>query len=146
MSELTKLETLQKNVADTKAAWCDDKAAFDYSFNKAAWDATTYAAVYAAIDDYIAYAEDAEDAAADAAYAIYTAATYDAWSKAKRELNNYLKEQDNEKLERLQKAVVDADAAVDAAFAIYRVRCCTADRAFQELNSLEDYLKEQDNE
>ena len=48
-------------------------------------------------------------------------------------------------LERLEKAVVDADAAVDAAYAIYSVRCCTADVAYQELNSLKEYLKEQDN-
>ena len=47
------------------------------------------------------------------------------------------------KLERLEKNVVDTDAAVDAAYAIYRVRCCTADVAFQELNSLKEYLKEQ---
>ena len=49
-------------------------------------------------------------------------------------------------LERLEKLVVDTDAAVDAAYAIYRVRCCTADVAFQELNSLKEYLKEQDDE
>jgi hypothetical protein len=46
------------------------------------------------------------------------------------------------KLEQLEKAVVDADAAVDAAYAIYSVRCCTADVAYQELNSLKEYLKE----
>ena len=71
MTELTKLETLEKNVVDTKAAFDDDKAAFDYSFNKAA-----------------------EDAAADAAYVIYKAATYAAWVKAKLELEDYLKEQE----------------------------------------------------
>ena len=49
-------------------------------------------------------------------------------------------------LERLEKAVVDADAAVDAAYAIYSVRCCTADVAYQELNSLKEYLKEQYND
>ena len=48
------------------------------------------------------------------------------------------------KLETLEKAVVDSDAAVDAAYAIYSVRCCTADVAYQELNSLKEYLKEQD--
>ena len=37
----------------------------------------------------------AEDAAADAAYVVYKAATYVAWVKAKRELANYLKEQDD---------------------------------------------------
>ena len=78
MTELTKQEQLEKAVVDTKAAWDDDKAAFDYSFNKAAWDAA------------------AEDAAADAIYAIYKAATYAAWSKAKRELEDYLEEQDDE--------------------------------------------------
>jgi len=71
---MSKREQLQKNVVDTKAAFDDDKAAFDYSFNKAAWDAA------------------AEDAAADAIYAIYKAATYAAWSKAKLELEDYLKE------------------------------------------------------
>tara|TARA_R110002124_G_scaffold275968_1_gene446598 strand:+ start:358 stop:525 length:168 start_codon:yes stop_codon:yes gene_type:complete len=55
MSKLTKLETLQKAVVDTYAAW----DAFD--------------------------AFDAADAAA-----------FDAWVKAKRELNNCLKEQDDE--------------------------------------------------
>ena len=72
MPELTKLEQLEKNVVDTEAAFDDDKTAFDYSFNKAA-----------------------EDAAADAAYVVYKAATYVAWVKAKRELANYLKEQDD---------------------------------------------------
>lgn len=61
-----KLERLQKAVVDTRAAYDD-------------------------ADD--AYA--AADTAYDAAYADYTAA-YAAWSKAKRELNNYLKEQDDE--------------------------------------------------
>ena len=64
MSKLTKLETLQKAVVDTKAAYA---AAWD-----AAWDA----------DD------DAWDAAADA---------YAPWFKAKLELDEYLKEQDNAK-------------------------------------------------
>ena len=75
---MTELKRLKKNVVDTEAAFDDDKAAFDYSFNKAAWDAA------------------AEDAAADAIYAIYKAATYAAWSKAKRELEDYLEEQDDE--------------------------------------------------
>ena len=75
---MTKREQLEKSVVDTEAAFDDDKAAFDYSFNKAAWDAA------------------AEDAAADAVYAIYKAATYVAWSKAKRELEDYLKEHGDE--------------------------------------------------
>ena len=79
---MTELKRLKKNVVDTEAAFDDDKAAFDYSFNKAAWDAATYA--------------DAYDAAADAAYVIYKAATYAAWVKAKLELEDYLKEQDDE--------------------------------------------------
>jgi hypothetical protein len=69
---MSKLERLQKAVVDTAADYDDDKAAFDYSFNKA---------------------EDDDDAA-DAAYVIYKAATYVAWSNAERDLNNYLKEQD----------------------------------------------------
>ena len=73
---MTELERLEKKVVDTEAAFDDDKAAFDYSFNKAAWDAA------------------AEDAAADAIYAIYKAATYAAWVKAKLELEDYLKEQE----------------------------------------------------
>ena len=44
MTELTKLETLEKAVVDTEAAFDDDKAAFDYSFNKAAEDAAADAA------------------------------------------------------------------------------------------------------
>jgi|TARA_R110001599_G_scaffold65339_3_gene184061 hypothetical protein len=56
---MTELETLEKAVVDTKAAY------------DAAWDA----------------ADDAWDAAADA---------YAPWLKAKLDLNNYLKEQDNE--------------------------------------------------
>ena len=75
---MTELERLEKKVVDTEAAFDDDKAAFDYSFNKAAWDAA------------------AEDAAADAIYVICKAAAWDAWSKAKRELTDYLKEQDND--------------------------------------------------
>ena len=67
MPELTKLEQLEKDVLDTKAAFDDEKAAYDYSFNEAF----------------------------DTAYAIYNDATYTAWSKAKRDLSNYLKEQDN---------------------------------------------------
>ena len=93
---MTELKRLKKNVVDTEAAFDDDKAAFDYSFNKAAWDAATYAAAFAAYDAvFAAYGDtvaDAYDAAADAAYVIYKTATYAAWVKAKLELNNYLKE------------------------------------------------------
>ena len=48
-------------------------------------------------------------------------------------------------LEKLQKKVADAEAAADAAYDIYNDRCCTADAAYQELNSLKECLKEQDN-
>ena len=61
---MTKLERLQKAVVDTKDA------------RNAAYDA--YAAAWVAADD--AWDD------------VYTAD--DAWSKAKRELNEYLKEQD----------------------------------------------------
>ena len=64
---MTKLEQLEKKVVDTKDAY---EAAFDAA--NAAWGAD------AAWDA----AEDAEDAAADA------------WVKAKLELAEYLKEQD----------------------------------------------------
>tara|TARA_R110000822_G_scaffold73210_2_gene175894 strand:- start:1568 stop:1864 length:297 start_codon:yes stop_codon:yes gene_type:complete len=97
MPELTKLEQLEKNVVDTLAAFDDTKAAFDYSFNKAAWDAATYAAAFAAYDAvFAADGDTVADAAADAAYVVYKAATYAAWVKARLELNNYLKEKDNE--------------------------------------------------
>ena len=56
MSKLTKLETLEKNVVDTKAAYAD------------AW------------------------AAADDAWDDIEIAAWDAWVKAKLELNEYLKE------------------------------------------------------
>ena len=97
---MTKLETLEKAVVDTKAAWDDDKTAFDYSFNKAAWNAATYAAAFAAYDAVFAAdgdtVADAYDAAADAAYVIYKTATYAAWVKAKLELEDYLKEHGDE--------------------------------------------------
>tara|TARA_R110000737_G_scaffold105038_1_gene138150 strand:+ start:120 stop:293 length:174 start_codon:yes stop_codon:yes gene_type:complete len=57
MTELTKLERLQKNVEDT---------------------ATAYAAAYAAMD------------------AAYDADAWDAYAKARLDLEEYLKEQDNE--------------------------------------------------
>ena len=60
----------------TKKAVVDTKASFE-------------AAVDATVADVAA---DAFDAAAAAAYA----AAWDAWSKAKQELEDYLKEQDNE--------------------------------------------------
>ena len=75
---MSKREQLQKNVKDAEAAFDDDKTAFDYSFNKAAWDAA------------------AEDAAADAVYVIYKATTYAALVKAKLELEDCLKEQDDD--------------------------------------------------
>ena len=68
MTKLTKLETLQKNVVDTKAAY---DAAFDVAYDSA-------------------------DAAYDAAFDVAVAAAYAALVKAKRELNEYLKEQDND--------------------------------------------------
>ena len=69
---LTKLERLQQNVVDTKAAYDVADAAAD-----AAWAA----------------ADAAWGAAHDVAKAAYAAA--DAWKQAKLELNNYLKEQDD---------------------------------------------------
>tara|TARA_R110002096_G_scaffold664_6_gene3941 strand:+ start:37 stop:285 length:249 start_codon:yes stop_codon:yes gene_type:complete len=82
---MPELERLQKRVVDTEAA-------FD------AVIAAAYAAANAA--DAVWDAADAWDAAAyaaaDAAYAIDKAAAYAAWSKAKRELEDYLKEQDYE--------------------------------------------------
>ena len=66
---MSKREQLEKAVVDTKAAY--DVA---YAAHDAAWGAS-----------------DAWDADADAEFA-----AHDAWVKAKRELNNYLKEQDNE--------------------------------------------------
>ena len=69
--ELTKLEQLEKNVVDTKAAF--DVAVAAYA---------VYDAVFAADGDTVA----------KATYAAYAAEA--AWDKAKLELNNYLKEQD----------------------------------------------------
>ena len=59
MSKLTKLETLQKKVADTKTV---------------AWHA-----VHAVYDD-----------------GDYDSTAFDAWTKAREHLSNYLKEQDDE--------------------------------------------------
>ena len=71
---MSKREQLEKNVVDTKAAYDAYDAAYDAAY-------AAYAASYA---DYAAY-----DAATYAAYA--------AWVKAKLELKEYLKEQqDNE--------------------------------------------------
>tara|TARA_R110000787_G_scaffold141367_2_gene254844 strand:+ start:263 stop:568 length:306 start_codon:yes stop_codon:yes gene_type:complete len=79
-------------------------------------------------------------------YATYYAAydAHDAWSKAKRELANYLKEQDNEKLERLQKAVVDTKAV--AWYAVYDdgdYDATAYDAWSKARKNLSDYLKEQ---
>ena len=68
MSKLTKLERLEKAVVDTEAAYGVAYAASDAAYDVA------YAAYAAAWDD-------AWDAA------------YDAWVKAKLDLSNYLKEQ-----------------------------------------------------
>ena len=68
MIELTELEQLERAVLDTKAAFDVAVDANDAAWGTAdAWD----------------YAADAEDVA------------WDAWVKAKQELRNYLKEQDN---------------------------------------------------
>ena len=87
---MNKREQLEKAVVDTKAAWDDDKSAFDYSFNKDDWDAATYAAAFAAYDTV--FAADG-DTVAKATYAAYAAEA--AWDKAKLELEDYLKEQDD---------------------------------------------------
>ena len=72
-----KLEQLEKRVADTHADF--------YAAAAAAYAATTYAATTCAATAAWGAADswDAEDAA------------FDAWVKAKLELNNHLKEQDN---------------------------------------------------
>ena len=77
MTKLTKLETLEKAVADTEAAWASTRAANDAAY-------------------YALYVADKTAAAADAAANSATqtlADAYDALIKAKQDLNNYLKEQ-----------------------------------------------------
>tara|TARA_B110000091_G_scaffold82135_1_gene90432 strand:- start:415 stop:777 length:363 start_codon:yes stop_codon:yes gene_type:complete len=89
--ERKKLEQLAKNVADTDAAYADAADVYTAAFDEAGATAVgLVAAAYTGTTDYdVAYAI-AYDArcAADAAY--------DAWSRARKELSNYLKEQDNE--------------------------------------------------
>ena len=78
---MNKLERLQKDVADAEAAYvASDAYVADAEAAYVASDA--YAAAYA----HAAYAH--------AAYAaVYAHAAYVAWSKEKRELNEYLEEQ-----------------------------------------------------
>tara|TARA_B110000503_G_scaffold133428_1_gene210894 strand:- start:2312 stop:2731 length:420 start_codon:yes stop_codon:yes gene_type:complete len=80
-----KLEQLEKRVADTKAACNAADAAYD----------AAYYAYGAAYDAWDAYAADAAYDAFSVADAAWDAA-YDAWDKAKDELAEYLKEQDND--------------------------------------------------
>mgnify|MGYP003657745870 CR=1 FL=1 len=77
---MTKLERLEKNVVDTAA---------DYAASVADADVLNAAVPYDA--DYDSAAAYVADLAADNA-----GRAYDAWVKAKLELSNYLKEQDNE--------------------------------------------------
>ena len=76
MTKLTKLETLQKAVVDTGA---------DYAARDANADVLNAAVPYDA--DYDSTAAYVADLAADNA-----GRAYDAWVKARLELNNYLKE------------------------------------------------------
>ena len=76
MSELTKLETLQKAVVDTAA---------DYRCYKAAADLWNAAAVADGIESDAAYVADLAADNAGRAHAV--------WVKARLELSNYLKEQ-----------------------------------------------------
>ena len=77
MTELTKLETLEKAVVDTAA---------DYAARVATADMLNAAVPYA------------DGIESDAAYAAHCAAdtAYVALSRARKELKDYLKEQDNE--------------------------------------------------
>ena len=68
MTELTKLETLQKNVVETKAAYDAAGEAYDVAQDNAIYT----------------WADDEADDAADAHYA---------WDEARWKLNEYLKEQ-----------------------------------------------------
>ena len=80
MFELTELERLEKDVVDTEATYVWHNDAADL------WNAAV------ADDDGIeSDAAYVADLAADKA-----AITHDAWVKAKLELSDYLKEQDNE--------------------------------------------------
>ena len=80
MPELTKLETLQKAVVDTAA---------DYAARDATADMLNAAVPYAdGIESAAAYAADLAADNAGRAYAV--------WVKARLELSDYLKEQDDE--------------------------------------------------
>ena len=72
MSKLTELERLQKNVVETKAAYDAAGEAYDVAQGNAI---------------HTRAAAEADDAAI----------AYDAWVKARLELEDYLKEQDNAK-------------------------------------------------
>ena len=76
---MTKLEQLEKNVVDTEAAYTAANADADVLNAAVPYDA-----------DYDSTAAYVADLAADNA-----GRAYDAWVKARLELNNYLKEQDN---------------------------------------------------
>ena len=76
---MTKLEQLEKNVVDTEAAYTAANANADVLNAAVPYDA-----------DYDSAAAYVADLAADNA-----GRAYDAWVKARLELNNYLKEQDN---------------------------------------------------
>ena len=76
MTKLTKLETLQKAVVDTGAAYTAADANADVLNAAVPYDA-----------DYDSTAAYVADLAADNA-----GRAYDAWVKARLELNNYLKE------------------------------------------------------
>ena len=81
---MTKREQLEKAVVDTAADYTDAADVYTAAYDDARAAAYTSTFEY---DVALAIAYDVR-CAADAAHA--------AWSKAKRELRNYLKEQDNE--------------------------------------------------